>query len=105
VRTRSALIVFALLAACAAPSVPLPPPTALVEGPPDAMGFVTVNGQARPNAFVSCLNENSDEGVIVRADMTGIYSLRLEAATGDMLSLWQFEGTPNGGMQVHVSVP
>ena len=79
---------------------------ALVEGPPDASGIVTVSGNAQPGAFVGCLNERTEEGVLVRADtMTGDYVLRIPAEIDDTLTLWQFEGTDSGGMAVTVVVP
>lgn len=94
------------LASCAAPTLPLPPPTALVEGPPDAEGFVVVSGEARPGAFVGCLNERTEIGVIVRAEVTsGRYTLRVAAESLDVLTLWQFEGTEPGGQRREVVVP
>jgi hypothetical protein len=96
----------AIAPSCAAPVLPLPPPTALVEAPPDAMGLVTVTGSARPGAFVGCLNQRTEDGVIVRADVTsGAYTLRIAAEIDDTLSLWQFEGTSPGGEQTDVVVP
>ncbi|HEY8428418.1 MAG TPA: hypothetical protein VIL20_08595 [Sandaracinaceae bacterium] len=95
-----------LVPGCAAPTLPLPPPVALVEGPPDADGMVTVSGNARAGAFVGCLNESTEVGVIVRADVdTGDFSLRIAAEVGDGLTLWQFESTAPGGEQTHVIVP
>lgn len=94
------------LASCAAPTLPLPPPTALVEGPPDADGIVVVSGEARPGAFVGCLNERTEMGVLVRADVTtGAYTLRVMAESLDVLTLWQFEGTEPGGQRREVVVP
>lgn len=91
---------------CAAPTLPIPPPTALIEGPPDAEGFVQVSGNARPGAFVGCLNERTEDGVIVRSDVvSGDYSLRIRAAVGDDLTLWQFESTGGGGEPIHRTVP
>ncbi len=91
---------------CAAPVLPLPPPTALVEAPPDATGIVTVTGNARPGAFVGCLNQRTEDGVIVHADlMTGDYTLRIAAEVDDSLTLWQFEATSPGGEQTEVVVP
>ncbi len=112
-RARIALALFALLASlsaiapgCAAPVLPLPPPTALVEGPPDADGTVLVTGNARAGAFVACLNEDTEAGVIIRADVaTGDYALRIPAEVGHTLTLWQFESTAPGGEQVHRTVP
>ena len=106
------LLCLALLAAiaagpgCFAPTLPLPPPTALIEGPPDADGFVTVSGQAREGAFVACLNEQTEDGVIVRADLaTGAYTLRVAAMPEDVLVLWQFDAADEGSMQVRRTVP
>lgn len=94
------------VAACAAPTLPLPPPSALVEGPPDASGIVTVTGNARAGVFVGCLNERTESGVLVRADpMTGDYTLQLPAEIDDTLSVWQFEGTDPGGMPRTIVVP
>jgi hypothetical protein len=102
-----ALSAIALFSAdCAAPSLPLPPPTALVEQPPDAMGFVTVEGDARAGAYVGCLNNSTDNGVIVRSDVTtGAYTLRIEAQSDDVLTLWQFEASSPGGQTIDVVVP
>ncbi len=113
VRSRLTLGLLALAAAllalapgCAAPVLPLPPPTALVEGPPAADGTVLVTGNARLGAFVGCLNEDTEAGVIVRADVdTGDYALRIPAEIGHSLTLWQFESTAPGGEQTHVFVP
>lgn len=91
---------------CAAPVLPIPPPTALVEGPPDDAGMVRVSGNARPGAFVACLNERTEEGVVVRADLdSGDYSLRIAAEIDDTLTLWQFETTGGGGEPVYRTVP
>lgn len=117
VTIRRALIALSLLLAaialgvaagpsCAAPTLPIPPPTALVEGPPDAEGLVLVTGNARPGAFVSCLNQRTEEGVVGRADVdSGEYALRIRAAIGDDLTIWQFESTGGGGEPVHRTVP
>ena len=93
-------------ASCAAPTLPLPPPTALVEGPPDASGNVTVRGNARRGSFVACLNENREVGVLGRADpSSGDYTLVIGADIGDDLRLWQFDSPGAGGMAVFVTVP
>ncbi|HJL19886.1 MAG TPA: hypothetical protein RMH99_29755 [Sandaracinaceae bacterium LLY-WYZ-13_1] len=105
---RAALVTLALALsaiACAAPVLPLPPPTALVEEP-DADGVVTVMGEARPGAFVACLNENTEAGVLVRADVdTGAYVARLPAETGHAIRVWQFEASDAGGEPVFRTVP
>lgn len=102
-----ALLLVALLGpSCAAPVLPIPPPTALVEGPPQPDGTVLVTGDARPGAFVSCLNERTEEGVVVRSDVeTGAYSLRIAAEVGDDLTIWQFESTGGGGEAIYRTVP
>lgn len=85
---------------CAAPVLPLPPPTALIEAPPDMDGMVTVRGEARPGALVFCFNNDTGLGVIATADAgTGAYSLRIAASTGDLLSVWQQEGGTSGMLQ------
>jgi hypothetical protein len=81
-----------LLPACAAPTLPLPPPTALV-ATPDENGFVTVTGMAREGAVVMVFNEDRDLGVIVVADDTGAYSGRIEASIGETLTIWQMVGS------------
>lgn len=99
------LVAIAATPSCAAPVLPLPPPTALVEGPPDAEGFVTVTGEARPGSYVACLNEQTEQGVIVRADLVGgEYALRIEAMIDDELVLWQYDGSEAGSMQRRVIV-
>lgn len=77
---------------CAAPTLPLPPPTALVSSP-DPEGFVTVSGEARPDAIVMVYNESRMQGVIVMAGPSGAYAARLAAAVGEEIAVWQREGT------------
>jgi hypothetical protein len=78
--------------ACSTPTLPLPPPTALIEAAPDAEGFVTVSGTAQDGARVSVFNEDREQGVVVVADPGGSYAARLGAAAGDVLSVWQLSG-------------
>lgn len=92
-----------LVLACAAPTLPLPPPTALSTAP-DAMGLVTVTGRVNADAYVFALNEDRGDGVIVSADATGLYSATLAAATGDTITCWQMIGT-NTGQLTSVVVP
>jgi hypothetical protein len=77
---------------CAAPTLPLPPPTALVEAP-DADGFATVSGIAREKAYVFVFHEGREDGVIGVANDAGQYSLRIRAASGDLLEVWFMDGT------------
>ena len=88
---------------CAAPTLPIPPPTALVS-PPAADGYVTVSGSANPDAYVFALNENTSAGVIGHAMPSGLYSLRVLAATGDSITVWQMLGNQSGQL-VNVVVP
>ncbi|MBK8173619.1 MAG: hypothetical protein IPK60_25230 [Sandaracinaceae bacterium] len=98
---RRALLSFTLLAtwliapSCNAPTLPLPPPTALVSEL-SVDGTVTVSGDVLENAYVSCLNARLDLGVITRANASGRYELTIQAAAGDTLSIWQHIGTDTG---------
>jgi hypothetical protein len=95
-----------LVADCAAPTLPLPPPTGLIEAPPDATGMVTITGEARLGAYVGSLNNSTDTGVIVRSDVdTGVYTIRIAAQIDDVITLWQFEATSPGGETIDVVVP
>ncbi|MCS6797791.1 MAG: hypothetical protein NZ898_04560 [Myxococcota bacterium] len=87
-RSLAILAAFGLLAsACATPTLPLPPPTALVSAP-DAEGMVSVEGRVTADAYVFCLNADTDRGVIVRASPAGDYTLRIQAEIGHTLELW-----------------
>lgn len=95
-----------ILGACAAPVLPLPPPAALIERPPDADGIVTVTGEGRPGVFIACLNENTEAGVLVRADVvTGAFEARLPGSAGDTIRIWQFEASDAGSQPVFRTVP
>ena len=98
-----ALALVVALGACAAPTLPLPPPTALSSAP-DAMGRVTVTGRVNPDAYVFALDEDRGDGVIVSADSTGVYSATLLASSGDTITIWQMVGT-NTGQLTSVIVP
>ena len=80
------------LAACSAPTLPLPPPRVESVSLPDASGFVTVDGQVLENAIVLCYNDRTRSGVIVTADEAGLFSLRIQAQFGDYLTVWQEVG-------------
>ncbi|MGE0786934.1 MAG: hypothetical protein AB7S26_14775 [Sandaracinaceae bacterium] len=109
---RLALLAIAALPAglaidgCAAPGVPVPPPTALIESPPDMDGNVTITGMARDSAYVSCFNDATEMGVIVRAaPVTGEFTAVLPAMTGDNIVIWQYDGTDAPSMQLELTVP
>jgi hypothetical protein len=88
---------------CYGPTLPLPPPTALVSTP-DATGVVDLTGEALPDAYVLALNLDTDRGVIGRADPTGRYAMRVSAEAGHTLEVWQMTST-DGGQHRTVIVP
>jgi hypothetical protein len=92
------------VAACVAPTLPLPPPEPAPLSAPDADGMVTVGGQAQPGALVFVLNEDLQEGVITVADDVGTFETRIAARSGDTLSLWQRVGHDDG-TAVALTVP
>jgi hypothetical protein len=97
-------LVLASAAACATPTLPLPPPAALESTAPDADGMVTVTGEVLPDAWVYCVNLELETGVIVRADGTGRFTLRIGAEAGQYLSVWQEDGVDRGP-PVDIRVP
>lgn len=99
------LLLGAIGPACAAPVLPLPPPTALVSSP-DMDGFVTVTGEvSTEGAFVGCLNEDTEVGILVRSDSAGMYACRLRADIGHLIRIWQFVDTGPGGQPTFEPVP
>jgi hypothetical protein len=108
---RRALVSVSLLAVlattvpgCFGPTLPLPPPTALVSAP-GADGFVDLTGEALPDAYVLALNLDTDDGVIGRANGGGRYALRVRAEVGHTLEVWQMTGSGDGGQHRTVVVP
>lgn len=81
---------------CSTPTLPLPPPSALVATPPDADGIVTVEGDVLDDAWVFIVNLRTERGVIVRADEMGHFVARIEAEPGHYLDVWQLVGTDQG---------
>ncbi len=105
-RLTATLLLLALVAAsegCFGPTLPLPPPTALVSAPA-ADGFVEIRGSALADAYVLALDLDRDEGVIGRASGVGDYRLRVQAASGETIEIWQMAGT-DGGQHTTVVVP
>jgi hypothetical protein len=86
------------------PTLPLPPPVASA-GVPDADGFAQIEGQVHALAYVSVLNEASEEGVITRANNDGYFKTRIAAVSGDLLTIWQDLGDGVASEQKHLSVP
>lgn len=84
-----------LAAACASPTLPLPPPSGEASAATEA-GLVHVEGTANERAFVGCLNLRTERGVLVRADDGGHFELTLEGQAGDDLQMWQIVGADSG---------
>lgn len=85
----SSLLLAAAVAGCGTtPTLPLPPPTALV-GAPNLQGLVTVQGEADEDAYVTVLNEQTDSGKITHAAHDGHYTMQIAASVGDKLVIWQ----------------
>lgn len=100
------LVLGAIGPSCAAPVLPLPPPTALQEGPPGADGIVTIMGETlEPDMWVLCVNARTEGGVLVRSDpTTGAYVLRIAAQIDDRLQVMQFRDFSETGMPEFVTV-
>ena len=90
-------------AGCYGPTLPLPPPTALVSAP-DTSGTVQLTGDALGDAYVLALNLDTDQGVIGRADPAGRYALELQADSGHTIEVWQMTAS-DGGQHATVVVP
>ncbi len=97
-----ALIAIAAVGACAAPTLPTPPPSetsvALVDGE------AIVTGKAEENGLVACLNQDTDRGVIEMADANGDFEIRIAAEEGHHLTLWQVAGGASGQL-LEIVVP
>ena len=72
------------------PTLPLPPPVA--QAMLEEAGFALVVGDVHEHAYVSVLNERTEDGVITRADEAGHFQARLRAEAGDLLTIWQEVG-------------
>jgi hypothetical protein len=81
-------LVFALGSCGTTPTLPLPPPVAIV-GAPSLQGLVTVEGQSNDEAWVTVLNTTTEEGKIGRADKVGHFAIAIEAEAGDKLEVFQ----------------
>ncbi len=99
-----AMALAAVATACATPTLPLPPPDALTISPPDVDGIVTVTGEVLPDAYVYCLNLDTEMGVFLRADDTGMFTIRIPAESGQYLSVWQ-EARAQRGPPADIRVP
>lgn len=102
----SAVLALCALAACtsgSSPTLPIPPPSAL-SSTPDGDGIVTITGTgAVPGALIAAYNEQRGDGVLGTASDEGDFSVRLRAAVGDDITVWQQVGTRSSellGIQV-----
>ena len=80
---------------CTSRTLPLPPPEVSQVSPPDAEGYVTVQGRALEGAAVGVLNDTTLSGTIVTSEEVGCgsscpFEARLLAESGDPLRIWQF---------------
>lgn len=92
-----ALSVAAVLSACYSPTLPLPPPArdGLSVSPPDADGMVLVEGEAgvmEAGDQAVIINLSTLYGWIVPVDEEGAFSMRVEAESGDWLSIQRRSG-------------
>jgi hypothetical protein len=81
------------LAGCASPTLPLPPPEPPVVGSFNEDGTVTLQGSAQPEAIVYAFNQTLEVGVIGKASAMGTYVLRIQAAEGHEVAVWQEVGS------------
>lgn len=86
-----ALAASALVASCAGPTLPLPPPEA-----PDTIreagvaGQWDVTGSCVPGSIVILLNDRTGEGAVVEdRDDSGRYTATLEGELCDLVRVWQ----------------
>ena len=86
-----------------APTLPLPPPVASV-AKPDMQGFALVEGEVNENAYVYVFNEDLELGVITRANEQGLFSVKIRADVGNLLTIWQ-EYQGNAGEHKETVVP
>jgi hypothetical protein len=94
-RRRLFAVVFApaLLSACLAPTLPLPPPDRPnVEGP-DASGSIRMTGTTpERGAVVYALNDRTDQIVGQRTSASDTYELVMAAQVGDAITFWYTVG-------------
>jgi hypothetical protein len=88
-----------------APTLPLPPPLVDV-GAPNVQGLVEIRGEVAAFAYVSVLNERTEEGVIARADGDGAFAVVLAAEVGDRITVWaELDGEQSERKQTTVPTP
>ena len=92
---------------CLSPTLPLPPPYEPTVSKVDAEGYVTLQGgvgAADPGAIVYGYDQQNGEGSIDTVGGSGQYRLRMPAATGDTIVVWQEQGSERSS-SVAVTVP
>ncbi len=87
-----ALLWVLFAAACAAPTLPLPPPETDV-GPPNEFGIVEVQGTgAAARSICICVNTNTDEVEGTYAEADGTFLVEIAASVNDELECWYQDG-------------
>jgi len=90
------LLIVLFAAGCLSPTLPLPPPDDVSVTSPDSFGMVTVEGKVNDDAYVACLNERTESGVIEKSGPEGYFNLKIAAQAKDALTLWQIIGSDFG---------
>ena len=115
----AALCGLATVAACIAPTLPIPPPAEPDVSKPDASGNVLVQGgkgSASAGATINVENVTSANSAACKTDPTcysyvgrpvnddGSYSVSIPGHSGDELDIWQTVGTSTSG-DTQITVP
>ena len=82
-------------AGCLSPTLPLPPPENPSVSTVDSDGYVTLTGSegsAQSGAMVYAFNRATNDGDFRVATQNGAYELRVRAAVGDRIAVWQADG-------------
>ncbi len=97
-----------LVAGCASPTLPLPPPELPEVSAIDSDGYVTLQGapgSVDAYAIVYGFNTRTSEGVIEKATSVGSYKLRIRAILGDGVEIWQESGADRSAQTYVVVKP
>ena len=87
------LSVVVLFIGCNSPTLPLPPPSeGQIQMSIVGENTIEVSGlqdSVAPYALVTCFNNSTGKGVVGIASGEGTFQLELEAASGDVVEIWQ----------------
>ena len=84
------IFVFALVGCNTSPTVPIPPPEAIIVEPPNEEGFSQVKGEpgaAKEDDVVLVFNMDLGKGVMTVAEDDGSFEVEIEAEIGDKISV------------------